>query len=113
MLNQLVMVGRLTEDVEVQQIDDDKIVAFIKIAIPRSFKNQDGEYDTDIIECMLYNTIASNTAEYCKKGDLVGIKGRLENKEDKMIVVAEKITFLSSTKPNKENEIKENESEEN
>ena len=75
------------------------------LAIPRSFKNADGEYETDFVECTLWNNIAENTAEYCKKGDIVGVKGRLQTnnyeKEDgskvfKLDVVAEKVTFLSS-----------------
>ena len=50
-------------------------------------------------------TIAENTAEYCKKGDIVGVKGRLQsssfekedgNKEFRTQVMAEKVTFLSS-----------------
>ena len=75
------------------------------LAIPRSFKNAEGEYETDFVECTLWNNIAENTAEYCKKGDIVGVKGRLQTnnyeKEDgskvfKLDVVAEKVTFLSS-----------------
>ena len=58
------------------------------------------------MECILWNNIASNTAEYCKKGDIIGIKGRIEsrvieeNKINKTIlqVIAEKVTFLSSKK---------------
>ena len=77
----------------------------LPLAIPRSFKNADGEYETDFVECTLWNNIAENTAEYCKKGDIVGVKGRLQTnnyeKEDgskvfKLDVVAEKVTFLSS-----------------
>ena len=95
MLNQVIMVGRLTGDPEVKEEK-----AFITLAIPRSFKNANGEYETDFIDCVLYNQIASNTSEYCKKGDIVGVKGRLQNIEEdnerKTIIIAEKVTFLSS-----------------
>lgn len=105
MLNQIVLVGRLTKEVEVKELESGKKVANITIAIPRSFKNADGEYETDFIDCVLWHSVAENTAEYCKKGDIIGIKGRLQSevKEDKKgnkvyttVVMAEKVTFLSS-----------------
>ena len=105
MLNQVVLVGRLTSDLEAKELEDGKKVTNMTLAIPRSFKNADGEYETDFVECTLWNNIAENTAEYCKKVDIVGLKGRLQTnnyeKEDgskvfKLDVVAEKVTFLSS-----------------
>ena len=57
-----------------------KRVAQLTLAVPRSFKNMKGEYDTDYIPCVLWKGVAENTAEYCKKGDLVGIKGRIQTR---------------------------------
>ncbi len=96
MLNQLVLVGRI---VKLEETDNGKAV--ITLAIPRSFKNADGEYETDILKCKLYGAIATNTKEYCHKGDIVGVKGRLQSEDGSMIAIAEKVTFLSS-KPNSE-----------
>lgn len=102
MLNQVVMVGRLTSDPEINEVENDRKVATITLAVPRSYKNVNGEYDTDFIKCILWNGIAENTAEYCKKGDVVGVKGRIQttNVDDKIVmeVVAEKVSFLSSRK---------------
>ena len=76
----------------------------ITLAVPRSYKNMNGEYDTDFISCVLWSGIAENTVEYVKKGDLLGVKGRIQSRvyEDKeeqrkyiTEVVAEKVTFLS------------------
>lgn len=112
MLNQIVLVGRLTSDLEVKELEGGKKETLLTLAIPRSFKNENGEYETDFITCRLFNNIAENTAEYCKKGDIVGIKGRLqsiveenvlEEKVFKTEVIAEKVTFLSS-KSDKESE---------
>ena len=112
MLNQVILVGRLTKDLEVKELDDDKKVCNLTLAIPRSFKNADGEYETDFIDCALWGNIAENTAEYCKKGDIIGVKGRLQsnsfereegNREYRTQVMAEKVTFLSSNRE-KENE---------
>lgn len=111
MLNQTILVGRLVRDVKVEEKENGKKYASITIAIPRSFKNAEGQYDTDFIDCRVFDSIATNTSEYCKKGDIIGVKGRLQSstfeKEDgtkqyKMEVIAEKITFLSSRKSNEE-----------
>ena len=80
MLNQTVLVGRLVRDPEVKKLEDGKEVSNITLAVQRSYKNEDGVYETDFIRCVLWNAIAAHTAEYCKKGDLVGIKGRLQNR---------------------------------
>lgn len=106
MLNQVVCVGRLTKGVELEESENQKY-ATITVAIPRSYKNEEGIYDTDFITARLWGGVAENTAEYCGKGDLIGIKGRLQSeniekedgtKEYKMVLIAEKITFLSSAK---------------
>ena len=104
MLNQIVLVGRLTKDPEIITHDNNIKRTAVDLAVPRSYKNVDGVYETDYIKCVLWNGIAKNTCEYCKKGDLIGVKGRLQtdsyekdgNKMKSLSVVAEKITFLSS-----------------
>ena len=111
MLNQVVLVGRLTSDIEVKELEEGKKIASITMAIPSSFKNINGEYETDFITCRLWNNIATNTAEYCKKGDIVGVKGKIQSivnenalgeKEYKTEIIAEKVTFLSSKKESEE-----------
>lgn len=114
MLNQTVMVGRLVDEPKLQKLEDGKKVTNMTLAVPRSFKNANGEYDTDFVDCTLWNNIAENTCEYCKKGDLVGIKGRLQTDlyekdgetRKSMRLVAEKVTFLSSAR-NHENEVED------
>lgn len=99
MLNQVVMVGRLTSDPEINEVENDRKVATITLAVQRSYKNAEGVYETDFIKCTLWNGIAENTAEYCKKGDVVGVKGRLQCLSgNELQVVAEKVSFLSSRK---------------
>lgn len=105
MLNQVVLVGRLTDDLEVTETEKGKKVTSMILAVQRTFKNSDGIYEADFIRCILWNAVASSTSEYCKKGDIVGIKGRLQvssyedkdgNKKYTTDVIAEKVTFLSS-----------------
>ena len=105
MLNQVVLVGRLTENPTIKELEDGRKEAFVTLAVTRAFKNAEGVYDTDFIKCTLWNNVASSTCEYCHKGDIVGVKGRIQvnSYEDKdgttkysTEVIAEKITFLSS-----------------
>ena len=62
MLNQVVLVGRLTRDISVNKSDKGSKVATITLAVPRSFKNADGNYDTDFIDCKLWDGIAENAS---------------------------------------------------
>lgn len=105
MLNQVVLVGRLSNDAEISETENGEKVANVNLAVQRTYKNSEGVYETDFIKCTLWNSVAANTKEYCKKGDLIGVKGHLQTKQyvDKdgnnkfaVNVVAEKITFLSS-----------------
>ena len=104
MLNNVMLVGRLANDIEKKTLDNGKKVLKISLAVNRSYKNPDGIYETDFIDCILWDELANNLSEYCKKGDVIGIRGRLQvssyEKDDvkrKVVeVVAEKITFVSS-----------------
>lgn len=106
MLNQIVLVGRLVQDPEIKELENGAKTSYITLAVSRSYKNTDGIYETDFIPCLLYKGIAENTAEYCKKGGVIGVKGRIQTKqeEDKTIIeiVAERVTFLSSRKETEE-----------
>ena len=113
MLNQVVLVGRLVRDPELQVTDSGKKRSTVTLAVSRGYKNHEGIYDTDFFDCTLWTGIAENTSEYCKSGDVIGIKGRLQTwvlenedgtKTKKMEIIAEKVTFLSSLK--NDNEIK-------
>ena len=57
MLNQIVLVGRITSDLEINEVENKK-VATITLAVPRSFKNINGEYETDFVPVTLWNGIA-------------------------------------------------------
>ena len=106
-MNNVIIVGRLVRDPEMKKLETGKKVCTMTLAVQRQYKNVDGEYETDFIDCDLWEGIAEATKEYCKKGDVVGVKGRLQTRATEngkiMIVCAEKVTFLSSKKEN-ENE---------
>ena len=98
MLNNYVLVGRLTTIKTIKTKESERTV--ITLAVPRSYKNIEGIYETDFISCTLLGNIAESTKEYCKKGDIIGVRGRLQKLENKkeLTLLAEKITFLSSRK---------------
>ena len=111
MLNQVVLVGRLTKDPEIVDKENGKKVSNVVVAVPRPYKNADGIYETDFLKCVLWDGIAQNTKEYCHTGDIIGIKGRLQGslitkddqtKYDQTEIIAEKVTFLSSKKDDHE-----------
>ena len=110
MLNNVVLVGRLVKDPEIVTTENKNKRTYITLAVQRSFKNSENKYDTDFISCTLWNVIAEHTCEYCKKGDILGVKGRIQtNSYEKdgtimynMEIIAEKVTFLSGSKPKEE-----------
>ena len=110
MLNQLVIAGRLVSDPQIITSENNVKRTYMTVAVPRSYKNVDGTYDTDFIRCILWNGIAETACEYCKKGDVIGVKGRIQTssyeKEGEKVytteVIAEKISFLSSKRPDQE-----------
>lgn len=113
MLNQVMLVGRLVDNVKVEKLESGKEVAKLTLAVNRSYKNAEGIYETDFVDCILWDGIANNVSEYCRKGDVVGLRGRLQttmigeedNKRKVMEVVAEKVTFLSSKSNEIQNDI--------
>ena len=113
MLNQTILVGRITQDPKITELEDGKKVCNITVAVPRSYKNANGEYDTDFIRCTMWSNIALNTCEYCKQGDLIGVKGRIQtrviekdnSKQTIQEVLAEKVTFLAKSKEKNDDEV--------
>lgn len=105
MMNNVMFVGRLVANPELKESENQRNYTQITLAIPRTFKNSDGVYETDFVPCILWQDIAKNTAEYCKKGDLLGVKGRMQtttykdkdgNSNVKLEVIADRVTFLAS-----------------
>jgi single-strand DNA-binding protein len=99
-MNRFVGVGRLTKDVELRYSASGVAVARFTIAINRPFKKD----ETDFINCLTFKKSAENLANYCKKGALIGIDGRIQTgsyeKDGKRIytteVLAESIQFLET-----------------
>ncbi|MBS4175447.1 single-stranded DNA-binding protein [Bacillus sp. FJAT-49736] len=113
MINQVMLVGRLTKDPELRQTMDGKSVLNVTIALNRHFRNSFGEIEADFVQCTLWSKTAENTAKYCSKGSVIGVVGRIqtrnyENQEGKKVyvteVVAETVRFLGG-KPSEDREL--------
>lgn len=107
MINEVVLVGRLTRDIEVRYTQSEKAVGNFTLAINRRFKNQNGEYETDFIDCVVFGKQAETMSKYTQKGDLIGVEGSIQKRtyEDKeknkhyiTEIMVEKITFLQTNK---------------
>lgn len=104
-MNNVCLIGRIANDIEVKELEKSK-VANISVAVQRKYKNEKGEYDTDFINCIIWNDLATNLKEYCKKGDMISLVGRLQTsvyevegtKRKSVDVIAEKITYLQAKK---------------
>lgn len=79
-MNNVTLVGRLTEDVELRYTPGGKAVATFNLAVQRDFKNQDNVYEVDFPRIVVWGKQAETLANYTGKGSLIGIKGRLQTR---------------------------------
>lgn len=105
MINNVVLTGRLTKDLDLRYTSAGTAVASATLAVDRQFKNQQGEKETDFINIVIWKKAAENLANFTKKGSLIGIQGRIqtrnyENQQGQRVfvteVVVENFTFLES-----------------
>lgn len=99
MNNQIMLVGRLTQNGKLDEIEGKKVCNII-LAVPRCFKNEEGIYETDFIPVTIPGNIAKSTTAYCKKGDLIGIRGRIQSVDGSIKIIADKVSFLATRKEN-------------
>ncbi|EPA2134381.1 single-stranded DNA-binding protein [Streptococcus pyogenes] len=105
MINNIVLVGRMTKDAELRYTASQVAVATFTLAVNRRFKEQNGEREADFINCVIWRQSAENLANWAKKGALIGITGRIqtrnyENQQEQRVyvteVVAESFQMLES-----------------
>ena len=106
MINRVVMVGRMTRDPELRRTGSGAAVTSFTLALNRNYNSADGQ-QADYISCVVWNKVAENVAQYCSKGSLVGVEGRLrsrtyDNAQGQRVyvteVVCDSVQFLE-TKP--------------
>ncbi len=79
MINRVVMVGRMTRDPELRRTGSGAAVTSFTLALNRNYNSADGQ-QADYISCVVWNKVAENVAQYCSKGSLVGVEGRLRSR---------------------------------
>ncbi len=108
MINRVVLVGRLTRDVELKKTPNGASVVSFTIACNRRSK-QEGQPDADFINCVAWNRTADLMSQYLNKGAQIGVEGRIQtrsydDKDGKRVyvteVVAESVQFLESRNAN-------------
>lgn len=104
MINNVVMTGRLTRDIELKYSQSGVAVANFTLAVDRSFKSANGERETDFVNCVVFRKTAEDATNFVGKGSLVGIEGRIQTrnyeKDGRRVyvteVVVDKLTYLES-----------------
>jgi single-strand DNA-binding protein len=104
MVNHITLVGRVVFEPELRNLDSGESVSTLTLALKRPFKSNDTHtYESDFIRVTLWRGIAENAVQYCKKGSIIGIKGRVAQKtfhyEDEKTfsypeIVAERLSFI-------------------
>ena len=106
-MNKVIIIGRATKDVELKTTPTGTSVAEFSIAVRRSFKSANGENESDFFNCIAFSKLAETISKYVKKGDQVGVEGRLQtrnytNREGKKVYVTEiivdNVEFLQTKK---------------
>lgn len=111
MINRVVLVGRLTKDPDLKYTQGGLPVARFTVAVNRTHKTENNEREADFISCVAWRKQAENLANFMKKGNLIGVEGRIqtgsyEGQDGKKVytteIVADAVHFLEkkdSTQP--------------
>jgi single stranded DNA-binding protein (ssb) len=96
MINNVVLVGRLTKDPDLRYTANGAAVATFTLAVNRNFTNQQGNREADFINCVIWRKPAETLANYARKGSLLGVTGRIqtrnyENQQGQRVYVTEVI----------------------
>ena len=113
MLNQIVLMGRLTRDPELRYTQSQTPVASFRIAVDRDFPGRDGgDKQTDFIDIVAWRQQAEFVSKFFTKGSMVIVTGRLQmrdwtdrdgNKRTSAEVVADRVMFGESKRSRDEN----------
>ena len=106
-MNIVSLIGRMTKDVELRRTGEDKAVAHFRLAVNRDYKNEQGEYEADFINCVAFGKQGEIISKYVHKGDKFAVVGRLKTGDyeadgGKKVyytdVIVEKFDFLERKK---------------
>lgn len=108
-MNKVILIGNVTKDIELKKTQNDVSVAQFTVAVARTFKNQNGEQETDFLPVTVWRAQAENCAKYLKKGSKVAVCGSVQirsyedkdgNKRYATDIVANEVEFLTPKSEN-------------
>ena len=110
MLNKAILVGRLTKDPELKSTQGGVSVLNFTVAVPRRFKDSNGERQSDFINCVAFRQAAEFIANWFKKGNIISIDGSIQTrnyeKDGQRVYVTEVLVdnagFVESKKDSEE-----------
>ena len=79
-MNKVILMGRLTKDIEMRQTPNGVSLARFSIAVTRRFKNSNGEYDADFINCIAWRKTGEFIARYFQKGSMIAVVGSIQSR---------------------------------
>ncbi len=79
-MNKVILMGRLTKDIEMRQTPNGVSLARFSIAVTRRFKNSNGEYDADFINCVAWRQTGEFIARYFQKGSMIAVVGSIQSR---------------------------------
>lgn len=115
MINKFIGNGRVTKDIELKATSNGISAANFTLAITRNFKNTNGEYESDFLQCIAFRGTAELLSKYVKKGDTIGVEGSVrtrsyKDKDDKTVyvteIVVDNIDFLKQANKQENNTTK-------
>jgi single-strand DNA-binding protein len=80
MLNRIQLIGRLTRDPDLRYTGGGHPMAQFTLAVDRDFRNAAGDRDADFINCVAWRKLAEQVGQYCSRGRLVAVEGRLQTR---------------------------------
>ena len=117
-MNIVTLVGVITDIPLLREFESGARGTIVTLRVARPFKSMDGQKESDFIRCYLWEGIAQNVCEYCTKGDVIAVRGRLANYSDEIVVncetgnhvkkvsvlqfIGERVSFISTSKKYKE-----------
>ena len=93
-MNNVQLIGRLTRDIDLKKTPQGDSVGRFTLAVDRKFKNKNGEYDADFINCQIWRQAADTLARYAHKGTKIAVDGNIrtgsyENQQGQKVYTTE------------------------
>lgn len=107
-MNNVCLIGNLTKDIEVRKTNSNKSVCGFTIGVRREYKNEKGEYDSDFVNCLVWEQGAEYLGKYAHKGDRISVVGKIQtrnydDKDGKKVYVTEvvcnKVEIVHTVQP--------------